>query len=525
MQSTKMASKSGCAASETCSMRRAMVSARAALGLGDQRELRAQRGRVADVADLRFREIGRDEPDAQRAPHREVVAEAAREHQLLHLLGPDARDVPEHGHAGGDGALAELHLPDVVLGEHDLPLRAVLAGAREHDHALLAAHLDARAHGGGEPVAPVHVDEPGPVHHAQIEQRGHRVHEAGAAEALGRAVADGVQAEVAVLDAHAVDGADGAAHAVADLGALERGAGGGRARPQPVARAQQDLAVGPDVHRDAERGGLVDAGGERHRHRVRAHEAGHDGQQAHARLGGQLEEEIARGQRERVPHHRRVGGEAHVGGIDAEQQVVHAGVAHDHHLVDPLGEDARLARDLLDVLVEQADDARLQLAEVARVELGEGDARHQVAAEDRLRVQARRRRELLAGLELHERGHHAGGPDVDGEAELVQRGVARLHRENLPAERGHGDLAAALAQRRGQGLEHRGRDVLDRRPRSRRAAPPGRRSGGARPWAGSPGPRACGRPRRSRSARARRPGARRPGSGRSCRRAAARSAR
>ncbi len=79
-------------------------------------------------------------------------------------------------------------------------------------------------------------------------------------------------------------------------------------------------------------------------------------------------------------------------------------------------------------------------------------------------IQARRGRELLARLELHEGGHHARGPDVDGEAVLVERGVARLHREHLAPERGHRHLAVALAQRRGQGLEHRGRDVLDRAP-------------------------------------------------------------
>ncbi len=144
---------------------------------------------------------------------------------------------------------------------------------------------------------------------------------------------------------------------------------------------------------------------------------------------------------------------------------MHAGVADDHHLVDPLGEHAGLAGDLLDMLVEQADDAGLQLAEVARVELGEGDARHQVAAEHCLGVEARDRRELLARLELHQGGDHAGGADVDGEAELVERGVVGLDREDVPAEGGHGDEAVAIAERRGQALEQRGGDVLHRAAR------------------------------------------------------------
>ena len=53
MQSTKMSSKSGWAASETCSMRRGDRLGAGALGLGEQAELGAQRGGVADVADPR----------------------------------------------------------------------------------------------------------------------------------------------------------------------------------------------------------------------------------------------------------------------------------------------------------------------------------------------------------------------------------------------------------------------------------------------------------------------------------------
>jgi hypothetical protein len=131
-------------------------------------------------------------------------------------------------------------------------------------------------------------------------------------------------------------------------------------------------------------------------HRVGAHEPGHDRQQAHARLGVDLEEELTRGDLQRVTHHGGVRRQPHVGGIDAEQDVVHAGVADHHDLVDPLGEHARIRAELLHVLIEEADDACLQLAEIAGIELGEGDARHEVGPEHRLRVQAGDGRELLA---------------------------------------------------------------------------------------------------------------------------------
>src|SRR5207244_3702806 len=108
-------------------------------------------------------------------------------------------------------------------------------------------------------------------------------------------------------------------------------------------------------------------------------------------------------------------------GVDAEEEVVHARVADDDNLVDPLGQHARLAADLLDVLIEQPDDPCVELAEVARVELGESDPRHEIAAEHRLWIEARDRPELLARLERDERADDAGGEDVHGEPELHPR--------------------------------------------------------------------------------------------------------
>jgi hypothetical protein len=164
-----------------------------------------------------------------------------------------------------------------------------------------------------------------------------------------------------------------------------------------------------------------------------------------------------------MAHHRRVRRETDVGGIDAEQDVMHAGVADDDDLVDPLREHAGVAADLLDVLVEEAEDPSLELSQVARVELREGDARHEVAAEDSLGVEARQRRELLARLELEERRHHAGRADVDREAELHPGGVAALDRENPLAtagrERRHGDARGVVAKGLRQSLENRGTDV------------------------------------------------------------------
>src|SRR2546427_8065862 len=53
-------------------------------------------------------------------------------------------------------------------------------------------------------------------------------------------------------------------------------------------------------------------------------------------------------------------------------------------------------------LVEEADDPGVELSQIAGIELREGDARHEVAAEDRLGIQTRDRRELLARVRSEE---------------------------------------------------------------------------------------------------------------------------
>src|SRR5205814_761539 len=147
----------------------------------------------------------------------------------------------------------------------------------------------------------------------------------------------------------------------------------------------------------------------------------------------------------------------------AEQEMVHAGVADHDRLVDPLRQHARGAAHLGHVLVQQADDPRLELAEVGRIELRERDARHEIATEDRLRIQARHRRQLLAGLELDQRSDHARGADVDGEAELHGRRVAALDGDDRsdgaggPAagdKGGDGDAGRIVAQRLRQPRQH-----------------------------------------------------------------------
>ena len=195
---------------------------------------------------------------------------------------------------------------------------------------------------------------------------------------------------------------------------------------------------------------LVEACGEGGADRIGADEAGDDRQEAHARLGIDLEAKGPRRQHEGVPDDGGVGGQTHVRRVDAEKHVVHACVADDGGLVDPLRKHAGPREELVDLLVQEADDPALELPQVRRIPLGEGDPRHQVAAERRLRIQARHRGHQLAGCELEQRGDHAGRADVDREAERHGARVAALDAEGRALERDDGDLALRLPQGRGQ---------------------------------------------------------------------------
>src|SRR3989449_9414951 len=156
---------------------------------------------------------------------------------------------------------------------------------------------------------------------------------------------------------------------------------------------------------------------------------------------------------------------------------MHASVADDDDLVDPLREHSGLAADLLDVLVQEADDPGVELSQIAGVELREGDARHEVAAEDRLGIEARDRRELLARLELDQRRHHAGRADVDREAELHPGGVSALDRKDpLPATPAPPDTNVATVTPAGSARRACGNPLSTAGPTSAGARPAASRS-------------------------------------------------
>ena len=203
----------------------------------------------------------------------------------------------------------------------------------------------------------------------------------------------------------------------------------------------------------------VDPGREHARHGVRADEAGHDRQQADLRVRRGLERKLARGDDDAVAHRGRIGREPHEGHVDAEEDVVHAGVADHHDLVDVLAGHSGDAARVPDEAVDRVQHLGAERDELLLVELRVGDARHEVAAVHGLRVDAADRGQLLPGLQVQERPHDAGGADVERHAVGVLGGVPGLDVDDAAVERGDRELAALLAQLAGDLAQRRDRDA------------------------------------------------------------------
>ena len=109
-----------------------------------------------------------------------------------------------------------------------------------------------------------------------LHDAGQQVHHAGAADAHRPVAGDGLDVDRLALgrDAHALDGAGDGLHAVADLVALEGGAGGAARHGDAAVLDQGDLGVGADVDGHGRALLVREARGGDDGERVRADEAG-----------------------------------------------------------------------------------------------------------------------------------------------------------------------------------------------------------------------------------------------------------
>jgi hypothetical protein len=178
---------------------------------------------------------GVEEADTACALVADVVSERAGEVDAVEVVGLCAPMLEEDVESGGDGGFGELEFADVGLGEGD---------GREKVEC-----------GAGSKAA-------GWVDESEIESRGDGIDEAAAANAAGEGLADDVTMQAAVEGVDGGDGAGGGAHAVTDASAFEGGAGGGGGAEDTIGVAEEDFAIGAEIHEGDELGGLMETGGE-----------------------------------------------------------------------------------------------------------------------------------------------------------------------------------------------------------------------------------------------------------------------
>ena len=186
-------------------------------------------------------------------------------------------------------------------------------------------------------------------------------------------------------------------------------AGGGE---QTVAVAQHDLRVGAYVHKQRHRLALVRGFGEDHRGGIGPNVSGDAGQHITAGVGVQQQIQI-RGSRPHLQIRGKCEGRpAQFDGVDAQQQVVHDRVAHEHGLDHILQITAGLRGHFLGELVDCVAHHTGHLHLASRIHHHIGDAAHEVFAKADLRIHDTRRGQHLSGGEVAEVCRNRGGTHI-----------------------------------------------------------------------------------------------------------------
>src|SRR3954470_12144051 len=287
----------------------------------EQGDARAGAGGVARAGDVLGLAVG-NQDEHPRVNGIDVGAERTGQPDPVDVIDPVV--IHQQATAGVEGALRQLDLADVVLGEHEPRLGVVDdVGARAYivDHALGALFRCRIDHAVGR-------QDPGEV------QLGDQLDDARAADAGRRggaglvgpsSASDGAEAKLERLtvDADAFDRAGRGALTARDLRALEGGAGGARGGEQPVAVPEHDLGVRADVDQEIHDVLFVGRLRQDHPGGVGADVAGDQRQGVHTRARVGVHADVASGNGERAIGDGRERGAAELRRVEPEDEVVH----------------------------------------------------------------------------------------------------------------------------------------------------------------------------------------------------------
>ena len=257
---------------------------------------------------------------------------------------------------------------------------------------------------------------------------------------FGRTAADGHDhgLQRRGVEREVLDRALGRAHAEGQPAAFEGRAGRAGRAGEPVAVADHDLGVGPDVHEERQLLGPVDPRAHHPRHDVPAHVARDAGVDQRGDVLAQLHPEVAGLHRGVEGRRRDVGRAPDRTRVDPEQQLGHGRVAGQGDGGDVLGVDPGAAHDPAQDAVDRADHHVLHAVEAAGL-LGVDDARDDVLAVADLPVELGVLGLHLARDQVDHLAVDGGRPDVHGDREAAAAGVAGLQVDQAGAPvRPHG---------------------------------------------------------------------------------------
>jgi len=276
---------------------------------GEQRHFRALQGGIAGGVNPAWRRF--EQPDADRAVDADIIAESSGQVHNLDHVGFRSPAPEQQAHSGGDCALRQLQLADIVLGE--------CHGFDEGKFPRLVRKLSAEQD------------------RAQVEPRRYGIHQPAAADTAWRSIADHVAFECGIAEKHVGDGSAGCAYAHSDRGGFEGGSGGGRGAEDAVAVAQNDLSVGAEIDEGAQAITARQVDRNDPRENIGSCETAQTGQKSNPAGGRQGPAELfwpktllagvfrhERSMRKRFD-------------VQAGKQVVHHRVSHQHDLFDFLG--------------------------------------------------------------------------------------------------------------------------------------------------------------------------------------------
>ena len=262
----------------------------------------------------------------------------------------------------------------------------------------------------------------GLVHDALLQQHRHQIQQTRAAQAQGGGIVDDMIPDFPLLQPDMIHGSRRATHPAGDLRALEGGSRGGGAGDPAVLVPQDHLAVGADVEEQGQLPEPVEPQGRHAAHGIAADEARDVGQDPGIapfqglKNGGHI-------------------GRGHQGPrVDAQQQMVHGGVAHHSGGGDVLHPDAPAAGRLPGQARDGGPDAFAQLLSPALQ--GALDPGDHIRAEAALGIDAAGPLQDRSRSAIQQIGHHGGGADVQGQGVGV-RPVGLYRRFQTPGQDPH----------------------------------------------------------------------------------------